>query len=318
MNKKFYFISMLILMVVLGTFSHARAAANLTIASLQVDLWPEFDRPNVLVIYHITLSPEINLPATMTLHIPGQTGGPFNLAMKDADGMLYNLEYKPPILDNGMLAITFTTPSPEIQFEYYDPALKRQGNTRSYEYRWSGDYAVKSFTVIVQQPTNAANMQIQPDMGNASKGLDGFNYYTKVVGPVEAASSVFIRLTYDKTDNSLSSTSQPVQPVQPVTPKTSGRISFIDALPWTAAALGCVIFVAVLLWVRQTGNKRRQADDFRHDRHHNNRSTLPAKVSNSAGSHSPTVVYCHQCGRVATSGDVFCRSCGSRLRKTDN
>ena len=314
MNKLRLFIGFLILFCLLGLATNARAASNLTIAKLQVDIWPEFDRPNVLVIYHVTMSPDISLPATLTLHIPGQTGGPYNLAMKDADWLLYNLDYKTPVVDNGLLAITFTTPSPEIQLEYYDPSLKRHGNTRSFEYRWSGDYAVQSFTVVVQQPTNATNMQIQPNMGTGSKAPDWFNYFTKVVGPVDETSSVFIRLTYDKPDNSLSSTSQPVQPVQPVTPKTSGRISFVDALPWALGSLGGVVMGAGLLWYWQSSKRQREPGYYRHVRH--NPTQSPRQTGPAASSR--TVIYCHQCGRMANPGDVFCRGCGARLRQAES
>ena len=311
MNKLRFFIGFLILFCLFSQATSAGAASDVTIARLQVDIWPEFDRPNVLVIYHITLSPDVSLPATLTLHLPVQTGGPSNLAMKDADGLLYNLDYKTPVVDNGLLAITFTTPTPEIQLEYYDPTMKRQGNTRSFEYRWSGDYAVQSFTVVVQQPTTATNMQIQPNMGTGAKATDGFNYFTKVVGPVDQTSSVFIRLSYDKPDNSLSSTSQPVQPVQPVTPKTSGRISFVDALPWALGSLGGVVMGAGLLWYWQSGKKRRVPAYYRHERRSSSQSPRQAGTAAS----SRTVIYCHQCGHMANPGDVFCRACGARLRQ---
>jgi hypothetical protein len=311
MNKLRIFIGFLILFCLVGPVTTAGAASKVTIARLQVDIWPEFDRPNVLVIYHITLSPDTSLPATMTLHIPDQSGGPYNLAMKDADGLLYILDYKTPVEENGLLAITYTTPTPEIQLEYYDTALNIQGKTRSFEYRWSGDYTVQSFTAVVQQPTNATNMQFQPNMGPSNKAPDGFNYFTKVVGAVDETSSVFIHLTYDKPDNSLSSTSQPVQPVQPVTPKTSGRISFVDALPWAIGSLGLVVIGAGLMWYWQSTQKRRDLGDYRRERHKPAQSSRRASTAAS----SRTVVYCHQCGRMANPGDVFCRACGARLRQ---
>jgi hypothetical protein len=311
MNKLRLFIGFLILFCLAVPVTSAGAASKMTIAKLQVDIWPEFDRPNVLVIYHITLSPDTSLPATLTLHIPGQTGGPYNLAMKDADGLLYNLDYKTPAMENGLLAITFTTPTPEIQLEYYDPALKRQGNIRTFEYRWSGDYTVESFIVVVQQPTTATDMQFQPNMGSSSKAADGFNYFTKIVGLVDETSPVFIHLTYDKADNNLSSTSQPVQPVQPVTPKTSGRISFIDALPWAIGSLVGVVVGAGLLYYWQSIRQRRESGAYRRDRHRPSHSPRQAGTAAS----SRTVVYCHQCGRMANPGDVFCRACGARLRQ---
>jgi hypothetical protein len=30
---------------------------------------------------------------------------------------------------------------------------------------------------------------------------------------------------------------------------------------------------------------------------------------------SSDMIYCHQCGKKASIGDVFCRSCGTKLRK---
>ena len=68
MNKLRLFTGFLILLYVFGQVTNVGAASNITIAKLQVDIWPEFDRPNVLVIYHITVSPETTfrmLPRTV-------------------------------------------------------------------------------------------------------------------------------------------------------------------------------------------------------------------------------------------------------------
>ena len=39
------------------------------IGTLEVDLWPEYDQPGVLVIYHITIASTIMLPAPLELRM---------------------------------------------------------------------------------------------------------------------------------------------------------------------------------------------------------------------------------------------------------
>jgi hypothetical protein len=290
-----------------------RAQSSLEIDRLQVDVWPEFDRPDVLVIYHISLPADVVLPVTMTLRLPVQSGGPFNLAMKDADGLLYNLDYGTPVVKDPWLEVTFTSPSPEIQLEYYDRGIQRSGNQRTYEYRWPGDYAVRSFTIQVQQPANATNMQIQPSMGSGNQSSDGFYYFTEVVGRVEAAIPLVVHLSYEKPDNSLSSTSQPVRPVETVSANTSGRTSFQEALPWVLGALGVLLIGSGAIWFWQSDRKKSASPGRRR---HARDSSNPAK-QNAAGAEAQNATFCHQCGRQAASGDVFCRTCGTRLRGSE-
>lgn len=85
------------LLVIMGFFIRAyyvSAQNEITLASLEIDLWPEYDRPDMLVIYRLTLDNSVKLPAQLTLRIPAAVGAPYNVAYEDAaDGMLYNLNY---------------------------------------------------------------------------------------------------------------------------------------------------------------------------------------------------------------------------------
>jgi len=294
--------SLLFLAVLLLPASQARAETQPVIDRLQIDIWPEFDRPEVLVIYHITLASEDSLPAKLSLRLPKSSGGPANLAMKDTDGLLYNLDYTSTTPPGDWIVVTFTAPSAEVQLEYYDSGLKRSGIQRTYQFTWPADYTVSSLTVTVQQPTNASNMQISPNMGAGRLAADGFNYYTSVFGEDQAGAQLSVQLIYDKSDNALSSTSQPVQPVQPVNASTSGRTSLAEMMPWMLGMLGGLMIAGGVIWFWQTGRMKNAGAARRHA--HAAAGSKNGKIS----------VYCHQCGREAGRGDTYCRTCGTRLR----
>jgi hypothetical protein len=281
-----------------------QAQDNPVIEKLEVDLWPEYDRPGVLVIYRITLSPDTSLPAQMSIRMPREVKKPFNLAMQNADG-LFNLNYDTAIAGD-WVTISFTTPSPNLQIEYYDPRLEKNNDAHQYEFRWPGDFTVKSFSLQVQKPLNATDIQITPDMGVGEMGKDGLFYYSQVVGEVPSGTTLQVSLSYTKADDSLSVNMQPVQSAQPVTEQTTGRVSFIEMLPWMVGALGLLLIGGGALWYWQSG--REEATQQKIQRHSNSE-----RRKNQAAEPSGNI-YCHQCGKRAAPGDVFCRVCGTKLR----
>ena len=101
------------------------------IERMHIDIWPEYDRPEVLVIYRITLSSVMTLPAEISIRIPKTVGKPYNVAMKDIDGLLYPINYQTDN-DDQWLRITFFTPSPDLQIEFYDPYDSCGDNPVSY------------------------------------------------------------------------------------------------------------------------------------------------------------------------------------------
>ena len=49
----------------------AQAQEPVRFSEVEVSLWPEYDRPTVLVIYRITLSADTTLPVNLSVQIPG-------------------------------------------------------------------------------------------------------------------------------------------------------------------------------------------------------------------------------------------------------
>lgn len=286
----------------------AQAQTDLVLEKLDIGLWPEYDRADVLVIYWITLPSDVSLPAQMSIRIPRESGEPYNLAMKDVDGLLYNLAYTTEV-QNDWIKVTFSTPSTEVQLEYYDSGLTKDGAVRNYEYVWPGDYEVKNVSLAIQQPVNATNMQILPDFGAGTLADDGLMYYNKDIGSVSAGTRVTVRFSYNKPDDELSFGSQAVQPVQPASTSEAGRVKASTISPWIIGGLGLLLLAGGLSWFLLTRNQVLDTAKAGKRRHRAS-SHPPAK----AGADTGASVYCSQCGRKAPSTDAFCRSCGNRLR----
>lgn len=294
---------MLALVIVLLLFAPRAALAQspVEIDRLELDLWPEYDRPDLLVIYRVTLSASTNLPASLSLRIPAEAGRPANLAAKDLDGLLYNLTYTTET-EGKWVRVNFTTASQEIQLEFYDPRIQKNGNQRSLEFLWPADYTVDSFSLLVQQPTTATNFKVLPDMGAGRPGQDGLNYYSSVIGRVEAGTeTVNIKISYQKDNDTLSANPEAVQPSQPLTNQTVGRTTMQEMLPWLLGGLGLILIAGGAVWYWQSGRVASAQPAYRR---HGKRQ--------AAEEDGP--VFCHECGKRASPGDVFCRVCGSRLR----
>jgi hypothetical protein len=290
----------------LFTSGTVQGQAPIEIERLQVDIWPEYDRPDVLVIYRVTLSSTTALPAALTLRIPADAGSPYNLAFKDTDGMLYNLEYTTS-QENDWLLVSMQAPTTDLQLEYYDPGITRDGNLRQYDYTWAGDYLVRSLAVEVQQPINATNMQIVPDMGAGQILQDGLTYYNKLFAEIDQGTSFNLHIEYSKPDDVLSGNLQSVAPAEVAPQQTTRSTSFQSVLPWILGGLGLIMVAGVAIWYMLP--QRRMASVSRR------RHTL-SPTSTASGKKEPgTALFCHHCGQRAQPGDIFCRSCGTKLRK---
>lgn len=271
-----------------------------------IEIWPEYDRPGVLVIYRITLDAATTLPAQVSLTIPREVGAPYNVAMQDLDGLLYNLAYTTEVQDNTQ-KIIFTTPAAGLQIEYYDPRLTKDGNNRQFKFEWVAEYSINSLNISVQQPANASDMQIVPSLGAGQVKEDGMTYYTTDIGKVDAGTHLSVELSYTKPDDQLSVGLQPVQPSQPISASTAGKTNPVDIWPWILGGIGVILLVGGFLWFWLTKNRPVTASDSR-------RRHRPAPQLRTAAIDDGEAIYCHQCGRRASAGDVFCRTCGTRLR----
>jgi len=298
-------IAIFILMVLLFPFN-TFAQVEPPLAAVSVDLWPEFDRPTTLVIYHITLSSQVSLPYQMSVRIPAAAGAPHAVAVQQPGGALISVpfEQEPEV---GWTRVIFQATAPEIQLEYYDPGLEIDGNRRSFQYTWPGDYAVDAFSVEIQRPIGASEVQIKPGMVSSRQGTDGLTYYQMNVGPLSKSQTFEISVEYLKETAELSFSNLTVAPSAALDGPNSGKASMTSFLPWILGFLGLALIIGGAVWYWQSG--RQKVETKKEPR---NRRSSKAQAFSEDGQEGK--IYCHQCGKRASPGDRFCRACGTQLR----
>ena len=170
------------------------------LASLQIQIWPEFDRPAAaLVILHGELAPDVALPATVSLRIPATSGGPTAVAYSAAPGAgVLNLKYDQSNAGDA-IALSFKARQRFFHVEFYDP-LSLTGARRSYSYIWSAGLGADRLGVTVQEPAAASDLSVQPALGTDALVEDGLRYRSAELGPSPTGKQVLIKLGYTKSD----------------------------------------------------------------------------------------------------------------------
>jgi hypothetical protein len=300
-------------LIIVAAIQETQAQELPRLGSLQVDLWPEYDRPDVLVIYRFNLAETVSLPTTLTLRIPSASGSPHAVAVGTRADNVADVSYNQRAVGEWN-EVTFVATFPVVQFEYYDPALARTGEARHFEYYWPGDYAVDNLTIVVQQPVQAHSLRLSPppDIGGAP-GDDGLLYYTYNVGALDARQNLVINLDYQRPTNQISAEMLSVRPSQPLGLESRQSFQSGGVVPVALAVLGIVLIVGAGIWYWQSG--QRSATPARASRRRRRAAPAPPRKSEPTDTDSSRVTpYCHRCGKRAADADRFCRSCGARLR----
>jgi hypothetical protein len=299
--RKWFFV--LAIMTAICLSIPARAQSGVSLSSVSVDIWPEYDQPAILVIYHLSISASTTLPVSISLHIPAQAEV-FAVANSDPTSGLVNAPYDRTV-DGSQATLTLTANSKEVQVEYYDKLVKN-GTARHIVYEWAGDYAVDSFAVAIQQPVGATDMVTNPILPQNPIAQDGFVYFQSASQPLSAGQTYTLTADYNKITDALSTTGLPVQPTQPLTSNTPGRVTMSAVLPWVLAGVGGALIIfgivgGIYMW--RNGTRRSSIGRKRH-----------AQAQQTSDSEA---IYCPQCGKRAQPGDMFCRTCGMRLQKDE-
>ena len=298
--------TILILIVIIP--SHGQAQTEVSFSSVEINLWPEFDKTSMLVIYRITLNPTVSLPAEIRFRIPSNAGTPHAVAGRQPDGVMINIPYTQE-QGGEWTWLVFQALIPDIQVEYYDPDLVKNGDNRNFEYMWMGDYAVDSLYVEIQQPTGATDMQIKPGMATVKSGSDNLNYYLIDVGALSTDQQFSITLSYQKQDDQLSINNLQIESAGPLDNTTAGRMRISSDMPMVLGILGLTLLIGGVIWYWRSGHtafkqepKQRKNDE-------------PSQTTNNSRKEEPEYIYCSHCGKRASPGDWFCRACGSQLRR---
>jgi hypothetical protein len=299
--RRLIILPLLLIMFALFQTQSGWAQSDIVLSTIEINLWPEFDHPDMLVIYKVTIPAE-STQASLTFRIPKdvEDGKPYKVASKLEDGNLY--EAIPKIqVGSEWIEVTFVPNATEFQIEYYDQGLNKLGASRSFEYTWPGDYTVNSAAIVTQEPLDANHMTFNPPNNTSFKGENGLVYYAHPIGALRKGQNYKFSLSYQKPTNTLTNDKLDV--------RSAGKLPgsmWNRGLPWALGALA-LILIAGGMWVYWRSGLPQAAGQKKRTRR---RAASPAGGEIA----EDNSVYCHSCGRRASTGDVFCRSCGTKLR----
>jgi hypothetical protein len=269
---------------------------------LTVDIWPDYDRPQVLVLITGFLRSDTPVPATITLPYP--SGADINaVARIDEDGAMFSdIEYD----DSVPGQLTFTTPEPNFRIEYYMP-YSADGNDRSFTFDWQSDAAINNFLISVQQPLLANEMTLSPEAENVNTSPDGLNYYEMPALSLAPDQAFDLAVSYTLIRPQLSAEILSPQEVPLIGSGAAG--SSVDGgddnLNWLVIAGAAALIILIVgggWFVLRTQFSSRRVSKPRPAR----RSTPAPKTPSSSSTR-----FCHECGLPIDAGDSFCSNCGA-------
>ena len=296
-----------LLLLLLGAGA-ATSQSTITLSDLHIDVWPDYDRPGVLVIYRATLAPDTTRPARLEFRIPASAGLPSAVAEAPPGGQLTTLQYVRTI-DGDTALIELTASQPRVQLEYYDPLIARDGANRSFSFAWHGDFAVEDFEISLQQPHLAQNFTTVPEAPVAAASGDGLVYHSISRVGVAQGEVVQVGASYEKASDQLSVETMAPVSTPPASASAPTPVTGEAAAPaggtgpgavWALlAAVAAVVAVLVFRARRQAGNAEPP--------------TRSGRAIRSESSGEEEREFCTQCGSGVIRGDRYCRSCGAPL-----
>ncbi len=319
----------------------AQETTPLRLSALEISLWPEFDRPELLVIVQGRLADDVSLPVRLTLTIPREAGEPHAVAWVAQDGALLQAAYDLEQVSGG-IAVTYTAlEGRSFQLEYYLDALQVKGQQRQFTFDYRLDIATDELVLELQQPAGATNVVSDPPATETSIGFAGLTYHRLTLQDLAAGQNVEWQIHYDKSGLRLSAETLPTEEAAAATTDSSlGSNAAFGAVAVVGVALAAAL---AGLWIvgsrRQTEAQRARAQSRqarspkpRKRKDRKGAPPRPKSLTPSApvqdrpaplaepaaweGADYPAGSFCHQCGVALKEDALFCHRCGAR-RKGD-
>jgi hypothetical protein len=258
--------------------------------NLEIFLWPDYDRPSVLVLLTGTLAPEAALPAAVSVPFPPDAQLNAVARIDARERMIDDIAYS-----TGTGTLTLTTPDSRFQVEYYLPYRIEDGE-HVFSFTWLADLSVERLNTTVQRPMAAPSLLTEPMASQVLQGRDGLTYYRLPAQAVPGGQPFSLTVRYPMASTRLTAergeggAGAPAA-ASPAAPEPTPPFEW----PAVLAAIGVGLVSALIAW--QLASRRSQP-------------TAPstAKDEEPAARH-----YCHACGRPVATEDRFCSDCGADL-----
>lgn len=295
-------LTLICVMALPGNSVEAIAPSPSALTSLTIALWPEYDRPEVLVIYQGEVAPETPLPTTVRFELPAQVQQMHAVAYVDevANTLITLEDFRLEATSEGKI-LTLTTPARRFHAEYYaDDLMRREGATRTIQYVFTAPVTIANFSFEVQQPVGAFGFTSDPAPVSTEKRGDGLLYARYPVERLTVGASRPLRVSYQRTTDLLSFEAQ----------RETRGISAPSALPVTNTGVPLEWSVALAVSFCLGIGLGYFAHRWRHSKHSKSAPWAePAK-------RGPVGNYCYRCGARLYHDALYCHLCGAPRRET--
>jgi hypothetical protein len=294
--KPISIILLLIFSLVPLATGHAQTTVT-AIDSLVIELWPDYDKPSVLVLLSGTLPFDTNLPATVTLPLPEYAQFHVVARIDSKDGVMKDDIHSSPAPPDAMM---FITPDLRFRLEFYLPYTVND-NQRSFDYTWVANLSVNELQLKVQRPFSASSFNTEPGHENIVMEENGLAYYILPAHHVPAGQPSSVRVEYKMIGTQLTAESLP--PSSPVkqTPESPIESAASSGINWPIVAIivGGLIIGMVVVWYIVSNRATAHIDRPSHSRVKDKGRSRPK--------------FCYNCGEPVNRGDKYCSNCSIEL-----
>jgi hypothetical protein len=265
------------------------------IDSLDIEIWPDYDKASVLVLLTGALPGNTPLPAAVTLPLP--EAAQLNAVARidsQGDSMRDDISWS----FDSPNTLRFITPDLRFRVEYYFPYTVVK-NQHSFDFTWLAAATVNNLHLRVQRPLSANALQTEPATANVSTSWDGFEYHTFPARAVPAGQPFTLHVVYDMAAAQLSAARLPPPNAgtQPAGLPAVSAKRFDISWALVAMVAGGLAVIGALIW--QFASRRRVPDMRNPD---DSRIEIQARGR-----------FCPNCGGPVDQDDRFCRGCGAEL-----
>ena len=302
------------------------ANQGLTVPSMVVQVWPEYDSADVLVMMEFILDPTVKLPMTFNFYAPA---GARLSGIAEIDGNGQFVYGKTPVVTagTGFDKVAFQVENyRHLRVEYYyDPGLG-QVAARSFPVVFQNPVDAAQVTMSVQQPLRSTGFAVTPVLGPPTVDAQGFTTVQGSFTDVKEGQRVSLLIAYTKGDAEPSVTTGTTADPAGVPASTNSGAKW---LIW----LGVIVVVVVggiVVWTMLSPRRPQKPEAPS-----TGQSTKPVSkavarnkapagkrpaggekdrpsADGSAGGRRGPVRFCTECGRALRDDDRFCPQCGHK------
>src|SRR5512138_625661 len=185
--------ALILTLVLTAPMGLARAQDAVSLASLTIRVWPEYDQPAALVFYIGKVVEGTALPVELRFQLPPAATLNAAAYIDDQTGSLLTAVTK---VDGNI--VTVTSPNGSFHLEFYDAGLKIEGAQRTYSLVWQGDYPVQKLTLEAEQPMGARDVTAAPAGGSWTVDSNNLQSYVAAQSGLQAGQQVTLSISYAK------------------------------------------------------------------------------------------------------------------------